>query len=361
MKVYLTKLIIFLFPVTCLLLFPIVIFFRTGEFISYESSIYHLAKDKPTILGKKYITQDISNQYKIDLLKIKKPEIAAFGSSRVLQMREYMFATSTTFFNVGGVGATIFDLEKAVDQIPINTEPKIILIGLDQHNFAPTWVASQTNRQKEILSKKELILIGIRQFYIDLFNKKFTIKELLHTKDNQSTRIGIRAHTADNGHRNDGSYNYGNKHLLLTDPAHEDYQFKNTLSRIQKGTNLFYRDTHVSPDAIQALEKTLEKAHARNIHIIGFLPPLPDTAHQKLQQDPGYAYLYQLPQQLDALFTKYNFTFFDASHPHNFGSTDDEMLDGLHGSEETMSKILNALSKFDTPITLHLPRFTKTN
>lgn len=347
MKKFVKQSIAFITPVILFMLLPWIFFLVSGELTPQKKIIeQQLSGTKPILYGKAYISDDIT-PYKIALINKTSPKIIAIGSSRIMQIRNFFFNNPEIFFNAaGGEGELIIDMLNFLQSIEPKQMPSTIIITFDQHFFHTEWFQEHKQmRIKNVSSYKkyEEYAHATRNFYKDiLFSKKYTSIEA--NKNNELEYIGIRARVNGEGFRNDGSYRYG---ILLRNPESRDEQFKEVRKRVKEGRNLFYRTSNVEPEAIKNIEEILTFATENNIHIIGILPPMPNAVTRELHDDPGYAYIFDIGTQLKQLFAKENHTFFDATELSSFGGTDDEMVDGVHGSERTWVKILLKVSESD--------------
>lgn len=150
------------------------------------------------------------------------------------------------------------------------------------------------------------------------------------------------------GMRNDGSRRYGTLISNPNDSSYYDWQFQNTFERIAEGSAPFvHTQSQPTKESLQELETFLNYAKKHNIHVIGFLPPFAQAAHDRTQQDQRFGYLYSLHTYIEPIFQANNFPFYDATTMSMLGGTDEEMIDGFHGSEISMARILLHIAKQD--------------
>ena len=354
MKRFFLTLFLFLLPLFFLAPLPLAILFFSGEFTPFEEIVTLQQQEAPVLFGKAYITTVPSSVFKLRAVRERIPRVITFGTSRVLQFRSGFFKKPSEFYNSGGAGGTIFDLQKALTDIPKGAEPDIIILGLDQHNFSTQWYKNNAEQKESMVNLRTLIVLAVRHIYQDALHKKFSFGDIVKKRGEKTRFIGIIAMIQGDGIRNDGSYRYGK---FLSDPynsAHEDYQFKDTLERVQRGNRLFFRDTYVSEDAMKELNVFLTQAKERGIHVVGFLPPFAEVVADALHADPGYDYLFQIGATIAPYFMDKGFTFYDFMDPRTFGGNDAEMIDGFHGSERTMAKMLLQMIKTDKQLAAYL-------
>jgi len=245
-------------------------------------------------------------------------------------------------------------------------QPKVIIVGLEQVFFNAAWEnlgIDVSDNQLEYFERPENIFMNEwKKSYLDFFKQKFTLKNI-SSDTGKIFKIGLNARVNGGGFRNDGSYKY---ETITKGPKQESNQNKHLplgieLANIGKfGLGHFLPATDINPTALVELDRFLDAAQKRDIQIIGFLPPYAlSTYHQLVASKELYSYLFKLPDALQSVFKKYNFSFYNFSDPASFGSSDDEMIDYLHGSEKTylrlfikMTETDPVLRKFTDPIFL---------
>ena len=125
--------------------------------------------------------------------------------------------------------------------------------------------------------------------------------------------MGMSAIIHGSGFRNDGSYDDGD---MLYPPAIED----SSLSDISRGVHGFEYSNTVSQQSLDELNSFLEECRARNIYVIGYIPPFSSAIYDKLASLPDkYGYVQLLPSAVNPLFKKYGFAFYDFTNPTSVG------------------------------------------
>ena len=84
------------------------------------------------------VSQDFVD-YKLQLYAALRPDIAAVGSSRVMQFRGAWFRRP--FCNMGGVAGNLAVLRSTVDAMLRLHRPRAVILGLDFWWFLPQWEA----------------------------------------------------------------------------------------------------------------------------------------------------------------------------------------------------------------------------
>ena len=78
--------------------------------------------------------------------------------------------------------------------------------------------------------------------------------------------------------------------------------------------------------------------------VIGYFPPYAHAVHQKMRSlGAQYGYFDLLENAIRPLFENSGYGFYNFSDGAVLGGSDDEMLDGMHGSEKTSIRLVMAL------------------
>jgi hypothetical protein len=355
---FITKGILFIVPIILVIIFPVIILYKTGEFIKIEEIISLQSKNENSIVfGKVYLGQGGDLPHKMQVLAVRKPDVISVGSSRVLQFRSKLFLDESSFYNAGGVGANVGDFNKMllIMQEEYDYTPKAVILGLDQFNF-------NSNRDSKSLAFTEEpdkspaaeLFIALRNVYFDLFKRKFSTIEIFSKNTNSFTPIGLHARTTGSGIRNDGSHRYGAHIENPNNPEHEDYQFQDTLKRIEAGSRLFEYGNNISQDALVQVQNLLTYAHANDIYVIAFLPPYPHPIlEEMLSRGESYLYIQKIYPSLKPLFDEFEYALFDFTDLSSVGAGDDEIIDGLHASEKAYARILMRMAQEDEVLSIY--------
>lgn len=337
-------------PLMLLLSFPAYVFVRSGEGMSTGAVIdAQISGTSPVLFGAAY--GNSTAHYKLRYLYDFKPTIIVLGTSRVTQFRSGFFTAGTRFLNAGGSISRIEQFREFLDKIPQSEQPDTILIGLDQNLFDPSWRGRTPIGIDELSvadSPVSIFLNSWTKIYRDYYRGKFTTIDLTGRSKEWHT-IGLNARRNGNGFRNDGSYRYG--YFLEHPDAREA-----VLAEIHDFNNLSTTDSHLQKAqgsldeaSVQELESFLKLAAERNIRVIGFLPPYPPSVYATLFEDAtNYPYIFSLHARLRPLFTTRGFSFYDFSDSAAFGSSDEEMIDLIHGSEKTYARLFLKMAEKDS-------------
>jgi hypothetical protein len=337
MKRFLINLSIFLLPLTLLLIPPCAVLYRTGENL-------HTVDDELTS-GDKYLigyayNEDNYAYLKWKALTKKKSRVVALGSSRVLQFRDRMF--DAPFYNAGFTIEGVGDFVPFLESIPDAQLPEFLIVGLDQWMFNAQWDNLKTTHAPSYWSegfRKNPDAGILKNVWSDLLKRKYG---LLPDTEDTLKRIGLNAVVRNTGFRNDGSMQYGSQigMLLRDDHGANDYGFKDTYTRIDRGNRRFQHGEVTNLAAVEAIDRLLSFCKQKGIYVVAFLPPFADGVQARMQASGKFGYMNGIHAGLRPGFDKYGFECYDFSAVSQVGSDDREMVDGFHGGELTYAKLL---------------------
>lgn len=289
-----------------------------GSFIVKKLKIDHL-----NILAKNnYIYfNPFSDQSIIDFkLEKDKTEISIIGTSRVSGIEKEMFANKSVY-NYSMIVNSLNDIYKLIKKLTINKNDTIIL-GLDQWNFNKNYVNRNFNKFKK----------NYLNFPFIFFDEINLIDSIL--------LVGTKAKENFSGFRNDGSYFHG-KRFIVSDNLLEDFNFKDTFNRIEKGNNRFEYGSEPDQIQLRLLEEILKYCSDSKINVIAFFPPFSPSVNQKMQSK-NYDYIKKSSLEIKKIFNSYSFIFEDFTQLDFYG--DEYYLDGFHCNRNVYYKILKELN-----------------
>ncbi|OHA15165.1 MAG: hypothetical protein A3G52_03485 [Candidatus Taylorbacteria bacterium RIFCSPLOWO2_12_FULL_43_20] len=350
MKTATKEIFLFTLPIAIVVLFPLMVFFISGEFYSLEKIQSRMLEGEPILYGKAYMV-DSDRDFKIPMMQRITPDIMTLGNSRVLTFRREFFEEGTRFFNGGSLVGNFSDLEKVINLVPKDSRPKVVIIGLDLHLFHPINddLYKGDVKMANINTKRSLLISGLRNSYRDLLLGKYSVFKILNAGgDGAVSPVGLKAVINNDGFRSDGSYYYG---YIMSDPQNpenEDHEFKDTFARMKKGDQLFYQGKEISELTISALVDFLDFAMENKIHVIGFHPPYAPTIYDALAaRKNDFEYMFRVNEILAPIFQGYGFSLFDYSDIRFLGSSDEEFVDGFHGGEKAYARIIMDMAEKD--------------
>jgi hypothetical protein len=325
------------------------IFYKSGEFIDLSEVIEMQLNNEPIVLGK--ILPFFGGSYsKLDILHKKNPDIFTLGNSRVLQFRSNFFKDKNLFFNGGGIQSDKTGVEHFKDVLETSSgySPKIIIIGLEQAYFNNNIVNINDVLSDESGNFSLLQLLDAwRKIFFNIFKSEYSYAKVFQNEKCGIKKIGSMATLKNAGVRSDGSYFYG---YLIDNPNNdklEDYKFRETFRRIEKGEGLFSYGNDISEKSVAELGDFLEYCSKNEIHVIAFFPPYAKEVLEKIEESGKYGYIFKLHSTLNPLFNKYNFSLFDYTDMDVFEGRREEVIDGFHASEKAYLRLFIDMAEND--------------
>lgn len=263
-------------------------------------------------------------------------DLIAVGSSRVLQFKSEFF--SVPFFNLGylvGTPRQTLELIKAK-----RIKGKTIIISLDQWAFNTEWSSKQPDFSVPVEPN------FLKSCFADARLKDvvtFKVFPTINSRETNILKIGAGANISLDGVINDGSYYYGKIFQgLLTNNGKlvgEDYQFSNTIKRINKGIRRFEYGKVCDQTALDDFEELVKYNIKQGNNVVYFFPPFAPTI-QKLIKTDNYSYMGDASTKIAKISNNYNVSFYDFTF---LKSTDDMYIDGFHGSAEVYYNIAKSM------------------
>lgn len=265
---------ILLFSLFIPITFSFIILVISGELDSINRIIDNQMNSKKEILyGPVYSNQ--SRSYKLIYTNKKKPKIVILGTSRVMQFRNWMFNNQNDFYNAGGGITKLIEIEIFLEQLDIDNNPDLLILGLDQYFFNGNWDKNYYNTNynfKYVFNPFKIIESYWRKTIIDFFKRKIIFDSLV----NSNNKIGLNAKIYNQGFRRDGSYQYKKSMLNVLSQEYKN-RLNEALNRIEKGIVRFQYSECSSDTSFLILNNILKICKERNINVISILLPYADT------------------------------------------------------------------------------------
>jgi hypothetical protein len=331
-----TRLFAFVAPVACAIAFPAYVLVAGGEMTPLDVAAvarHDVASTTPILYGPAYT--NINKPYKTFATLAAKPQVLVVGSSRTMQLRASLFPEGVSFYNAGGTVSHVAHLKKLLARIPREGQPEVMFVGLDQWFFNPQTEATfEADWDAQVDAKSDVLGVFQQSWtkvYGDWWSGKFTVDKL---RSAPAGAVGLGARIQETGFRNDGSYFYGPILRHPDDPTTDpDRAFAVSLSRARSGSTRFEFADDVDRQVVADLDAFLDAAHARNIHVVGFLTSYAPPVIAAMRASGRFGYLEKIAPAVLPLFQSRGFTFFDFTDLVPLGSNDAEFLDGVHASE----------------------------
>ncbi|SHI95616.1 hypothetical protein SAMN02745671_02222 [Anaerovibrio lipolyticus DSM 3074] len=260
-----------------------------------------------------------------------------------MQFRSDYF--TTTFYNCGGAVGGNYD-EYLNFLKNLDYTPKCIILGLDAWVFNHEWnyncrVYDELVPVTEIPRPKMTL---VKAVITDWLDNKWSFSDI----DMYPQNIGFNGRIKDQGFMIDGSYYNG--YIYRNPQASSDYMFKDTYKRIETGTARFEWGANVDLKTLTKLDALLAYCAEKGIYVIGFSPPFAPSVISAMYDSGKYLYLPEIAIQCTPLFKKYGFEFYDYLDISGIGASDDNFLDGFHGSCVAYAYIVNDMIKCKSKI-----------
>jgi hypothetical protein len=312
------------------------VLFASGELERIDDvvAVQH-GRAREVLFGTAY--SDHTAYYKLRAVLTRRPAVLVLGSSRVMTIRSALFRTDLPFYNAGGPLPRVALFADFLRRVPLGDEPRLIVVGLDHWLFSAGWprsIDTMPDLSKGGPERFKVVGNSVQKVVTDYLLGKYTLAQLAQPHED-TLLIGMNAVVNRFGFRNDGSHRITGP----ADPRLQNQIHEETLRDIAAGIRLFAPAASVSPEAVEDLRQFLRQCRARNIHVVGFLPPFTHRFHTALLANGRYSYLLELVPKLSPVFSEAGFAFFDFSDLAVVGASDAEAFDTFHVSEKAYLRI----------------------
>jgi hypothetical protein len=315
----------FLIPV--LLLTGLLVYI--GESMPLASVVALQQGETPVLYRPQFGNRDLS--FKTLSINVRRPQIVALGSSRVLQMRSGLLTEApSAFYNAGAPAWKLEQIRALLDGLEPHAAPEILLLGIDAPWFNERYEGDsfppQTNDFTHLFSINRSFVQAV------LDGKPIRMDKWLSRNADETPGVALGLKAIENGHgfRNDGSEQYGD--FLIGRFLWQPTERERHLEWMRNGEDMYVYGDTVSRSALDEMRVILDHSRERGITVVGFMPPFTPTLYAEMMARGNHTYIPTLVNQLDSLFSVYDYPFFDFSDGGQFG-TDEDFYDGWHGSE----------------------------
>lgn len=338
MKIFIKKVIIYIVPVFLIYLFPLVLYVVSKEYFSLERVVELQHKIPGTIYGFSYYGEP-HVPYKMLLIKDKIPDVFVLGTSRSFQIRKEFFVQPENYVNaaVPRPFSDLSTLSRFTEVLPQDGKQRTLFLLLDKRYFTEEYEEKFSTKEDTFVAQfKKLVGKPLRLVYLDYFSRRYTLHDLVDASLHTDDRIGLWALIANTGYRIDGTHQeeyatqrsdrkkllYGEIESRLYQIAHYDPVL------LQKEESLILKN-------IKALDDFLLLCKERNITVVGFIPPDPIEVSSVINKgDTLYSQSQiKLTSTIASVFLSNRQRFFNLSSIQDFGGSDDEFIDLIHGGD----------------------------
>lgn len=297
---------------------------------NYKNILYGSALDDGALL-------------KLNIVAKEKPKVIALGSSRVMQFRSEFFINKD-FYTLGGIGASIDEVVFAWNNIQESYIPDVVIIGIDPWWLNPKY--KQDNRWTNVNPNQY-------SKYLNLYKGTKILKQILNTNEIKAEdslsglkNIGLDAAVNGNGYRlSDGSRQYGK---TIHDKENNDTRFKSTYERMKQGApgDRFVWCDSISEQELNKLKDLLAEIQQSGAQVIVFLPPFPHEIYNYMNDSIHFHdYLHAYMDETKKICSDLGIPWYNFADLATTGSSDDETIDGFHGSEVAYARITYLIGK----------------
>jgi hypothetical protein len=306
-----------------------------GESMPLRIVIMHQQRDEAVLYRYRYGNRD--QQYKTLATNIRRPEVLALGSSRIIQFRAGFFNRQPeAFYNAAAPAWGLPQTLRLLENLDEDAMPRILLLAID-----PPWFndAYELEDSPDDVSDIANLFIINRSFLQDVLNGErfdrpgFDIGAYLRREEPGSggLALGLRAIRDGHGFRGDGSQQYGD--FLVAEWLWQPQMRENHLELMRRGEDMYVYGDTVSEGAVGQLIELLDFAASNDIIVIGFLPPYMPGLWDEMIERGNHTYIVELTSRLQTLFDRYDYPFFDFSNGAWINTDDEDFFDGWHVSE----------------------------
>jgi hypothetical protein len=297
--------------------------------------------ETPSLYGRMLFSQQF-NLYKYAMIKRKRPKIVIHGTSRVMQIRDFMFhPLESWFYNAGGMIQGPEDALAYAEMIRRGELPKpeVVIFGPDpwwlkQRDSDEGWldVDSLQDTARHFPAHVEAARLLLRQ-------RAFPWNALVDGAPRPSPGYGFQAIGAKplfdgEGFRIDGSLQLSPE-LVLGSIADPSYRDRNEIfGMVAEHRSPFSLPAAIDPSRVDQLIQAFMELRRLGIEVQIFLPPFASEVHDLFETAPVWnafwsAYRLEFPSRLrDA-----GIICLPLSVPTQDGFDDTYMYDGYHPSE----------------------------
>jgi hypothetical protein len=277
--------------------------------------------------------------YKKELNRALKPEIVSLGSSLAAMFSQNMFTAK--FANLGLTIEDMNDISSAIHQLTEVHKPKHVIFIVDTWWFNPNWrPASQPIDPNDSIKPNDSAVL--RSLVSQTIKRPSLLSFMSEIGSGPHCPIGALAKLYPSGFAKDGSRNYGER-LIIPPAQQEDYQFHDTLARIDKGQRRFEYASAIDEKLMMRFSKALADLESQNIGYTLVVAPLAPAVHDRIVNSGKYSFIELLFQR----FKRENLVIQNFFDPKTLGLTDCDFVDGIHLGDSGTAKLLKATALND--------------
>ncbi len=278
--------------------------------------------------------------FKQTAANLRRAEVLAIGSSRILQFRAGFFnRRPQAFYNAAAPAWRLRQVAEVIYALDRQALPRVLILSIDPPWFHPDYPPYDYGRGDNDYQHLFRVNRSVMQDIITgraLGRVGFDPASYLQRREpggSGGTALGLRALRDGHGFRSDGSEQYGD--FLVAGWLNQQQQRQHHLRLMRRGEDMYlYGDgDSLSEPALAELDALLAYAQDNGVTVIGFLPSYEPELWARMMARGDHTYITALTPRLRSMFEARGLPFFDFSDGASVDSTSDEFFDGWHASE----------------------------
>ena len=318
------------------------------EVIDTEVELVERGED--SLFGRMIVAEEMP-RYKLENIIRRKPKIVILGTSTVMQFRSQIFGGER--FDVYNAGGIIQEPEHLRELAPVLRESGVrsVLLGVDFWWFNKNWrryrlpsldVLRTRPAAKQDLQARLFALRSLTKMSLYSWNRLTAAlgAKAKGARPGGYIPIGLAAELGSGFRGSDGSRRYAD--FIERARSGGGYQDGlGTLDRIARRKQQFVEGSTLSKHTMMMFESFFRDCRAAGIQVAAVLPPLAPATYEAVMRSPDHAsFLQAFVDRVPAMLEREQVPYVVATDLRVLGLTEANMLDGLHGSEVAMAKIM---------------------
>ncbi len=306
----------------------------SGELIPTSAVIAMQDAIGEDFLYSKAHTEDTA-YYKLQLTNERAASLLVLGTSRTLQFQGFFFEDDASFYNAGLIASTLPNILAALELIEEDSLPDVVLIGLDEYFFNEQWYDETLDSAfpPEEVTGLDFYTSAATGVY-EAIRADYTFYWRLCK---YPLKIGTGATIYEHGYDQDGGFKYGSVYAY---PQSNEIRTAAAVESVNTATGRYYTGDAVSEDALDTLREIAAFCEAHDIELVTFTPPVSQSVIDAIAQRDDMDYFYQISDAISAVAAEEGFEFYDFTYPESLNGTDDNFIDGFHGSDVLYLRML---------------------
>lgn len=344
---------VFLIPQFLLLGALEILAWRVGETVPQSIEVRRQIEHPDLIWGS--IDNRDHVRFKLDRLKIDRPDVIAMGTSCMARFRSAMFHPYS-FYNMARLSWSLTSFSEIVDRFPKDYSPKVIILGIDFSMFNPDAIAA-SGRTEPVFEMPywKYHLMGLSQVFVFLCKHPQLLWQNTADPFYHHPSAGLQAVIAGYGFRKDGSEQTpgGLLNTMGNDP--------HMLEEFQRSPGLLGPADDLGAPEFRKFEEFVSLAKSKGIAVIAVQMPVYTPVVETAEKDPRYENLRKFESvAASGYFERLGVIYFDFLKFKPYGDDYRYFQDTVHSSEVVSTAILQKMIT-DPRVKMLLPKLDGAN